>query len=216
MTVRVLLVDDHNLMRLALRTAISRDTTIQVVGEAVNGAEGVELARQLRPDVVLMDIQLPVLNGVEATRQIAKEMPEVKVIMLTMYNEGKLPLEALRVGAVGYLHKDDNPTQILEAIHTVAAGEAFLTPQLARQVLGRFHKSDESEQEKSMGESRRLTPREVTLLQLVKEGLSNKEIARHLGLSDSRVRNQLSDVYQKIQVSGRTQAAMYADEQELL
>lgn len=216
LSVRVLLVDDHNLMRLALHTTISRDPTIQIVGEAADGVNAVELAHRLRPDVVLMDLQLPVLSGVEATRQIAQELPDVKVIMLTMYKEGELPLEALRVGAVGYLHKDDEPAQILQAIHTVAEGQAFLTPQLARQVLAQFHRGDENPPQVPTGAKPYLTPREIELLRLVKEGLSNKEIARQLGLSDSRVRNQLSEVYQKIEVSGRTQAAMYAVEQELL
>ena len=136
MSIRVLLVDDHKLTRLGLQTALSRDQGIQVVGEAVDGATAVELARQLRPDVVLMDIQLPGLNGVEATRRIVQELPDVKVIMLTMYREEQQAVEALRVGAMGYLHKDADPDELLDAIRTVAAGQAVMTPELATRVLG--------------------------------------------------------------------------------
>ena len=136
MSIRVLLVDDHKLTRLGLQTALSRDQDIQVVGEAVDGATAIELARQLHPDVVLMDIQLPGLNGVEATRQIVQELPDVKVIMLTMYREEQQAVEALRVGAMGYLHKDADPDELLDAIRTVAAGQAVMTPELATRILG--------------------------------------------------------------------------------
>lgn len=216
MSVRVLLVDDHQLVRLGLRTAISRDTTIQVVGEAVDGAEGVEMTRQFCPDVVLMDIQMPVLNGIEATRQIAHEMPEVKVIMLTMYNEGKLPMEALRAGAVGYLHKDDDPAMLLQAIHKVAEGEGFLTPMLARQVLAKLHRSQEDAISQTTEAVILLTEREIELLRLVSAGSINKQIAQQLSLSEFSVRNQLSELYQKIQVKSRAQAAAYAVERKLI
>ncbi len=140
-------------------------------------------------------------------------MPPVLNGLLTMYKEENQALEALRVGALGYLHKDADPAELLEAIHTVARGEAFLTPQLARRVLAKLHKNDEIPQSEPRTT---LSEREVSLLRLVAKGLSNKEIAEELGLSESRIRNQLSDLYHKIQVSGRTQAAMYAVEQSLL
>lgn len=215
MNVRVLLVDDHRLFRAGLHTAISRDSTVQVVGEAADGAEGVEMARQLQPDVVLMDIQMPVLNGIEATKQIAQELPNVKVLLLTMYKEGKLPVEALRAGAVGYLHKDDEPANLLKAIHSVAAGEAFLTPLLARQVLAKLHKRQTKALSQTTAPQDQLTEREMDLLRFVAAGMSNREIAQEMSLSDSRIRNQLSELYRKIQVKGRAQAAAYAVEQML-
>ena len=135
MSIRVLLVDDHQMLRVGLCTMIGEASDIEVVGEAADGATAVELTRRLQPDVVLMDIQLPGLNGVEATRRIVREMPEVKVVMLTMYREENQALEALRVGAMGYLHKDTNHDELLGTIRSVAAGEAMLTPQLAARVL---------------------------------------------------------------------------------
>ncbi len=216
MSIRILLVDDHKLIRLGLQTALSRDPGIQIVGEAVDGATAIELARRLRPDVVLMDIQLPGLNGVEATRRIVRELPDVKVIMLTMYREELQALEALRVGAMGYLHKDADPDELLDAIRTVAAGQAVLTPQLAARVLITLQKTEWQDHEQAESTGVTLTEREVTLLRSVAQGLSNKEIAGHLGISESRVRNQLSEIYRKIQVADRTQAAVYAVEKGLL
>lgn len=216
MSIRVLLVDDHKLTRLGLQTALSRDQGIQVVGEAVDGATAVELARQLRPDVVLMDIQLPGLNGVEATRRIVQELPDVKVIMLTMYREEQQAVEALRVGAMGYLHKDADPDELLDAIRTVAAGQAVMTPELATRVLGTLQRMQGQDLAQAEPAGAKLSEREGTLLRLVAQGLSNKEIAGRIGISDSRVRNQLSEIYRKIQVQDRTQAAMYAVEKGLL
>ncbi len=213
MSIRVLLVDDHKLIRMGLQTAIGRDPDIQIVGEASDGVTAVELARSLRPDVVLMDIQLPGMNGVEATRQIVRDLPGVKVIMLTMYREENQALEALRVGAMGYMHKDADPDELLDAIRTVAMGQAVLTPQLAARVLvtlQRTEEQDHAQTEPAESAEAKLTEREVTLLRSVARGLSNKEIGEELGISDSRVRNQLSDIYRKIQVADRTQAAMYA------
>lgn len=216
MSIRVLLVDDHKYLRMGLNTAISRDSTVQVVGEAADGAEGVEMAHRLRPDVVLMDIQLPVLNGIEATRQIVRELPDVKVIMLTMYKEENQELAALRVGALGYLHKDSDPSDLLKAIHTVAGGAAFLTPQSVHRVLTKLHSEEENAQPALQEPRIALTDRETDLLRLLGKGLSNKEIARQLTLSESHIRNQLSGLYPKIQVSGRIQAAMYAVAQRIV
>ena len=163
-----------------------------------------------------MDIQLPGLNGVEATRRIVQEMPDVKVIMLTMYREELQALEALRVGAMGYLHKDADPDELLDAIRTVAAGQAVLTPELAARVLITLQRMEGQDHVQAESTGVTLSEREVTLLRSVAQGLSNKEIAGQLGISDSRVRNQLSDIYRKIQVADRTQAAMYAVEKGLL
>lgn len=216
MSIRVLIVDDHQVLRVGLRTLLQRDPHIQIVGEAGDGAEAVESSRRLQPDVVLMDIQLPGLNGVEATRRIVREMSSVKVIMLTMYREENQALEALRVGAMGYLNKDADPDVLLEAIHSVAAGDAVLTPQLAARVLSSFHSFAGYDQVRAETAGSELTEREILLLRAVARGLSNKEIAAELRLSASRVRNQLSDIYRKIQVADRTQAAMYAVERGLV
>ncbi|MBF6611572.1 MAG: response regulator transcription factor [Chloroflexi bacterium] len=216
MSIRVLLVDDHQLTRLGLKTALSRDQDIQIVGEAADGATAVELTRQLRPDVVLMDIQLPGLNGVQATGRIVQELPDVKVIMLTMYQEEQLTVEALRMGAKGYLHKDADPDELLDTIKTVAAGQAVMTRELATRMLSELQRLQGQELTQSELAGEKLTEREVILLRLVAQGRSNKEISTRVGISESRVRNQLSEIYRKIQVQDRTQAAMYAVEKGLL
>jgi DNA-binding NarL/FixJ family response regulator len=216
MSIRVLLVDDHQMLRVGLCTMIGDASDIEVVGEAADGATAVELTRRLQPDVVLMDIQLPGLNGVEATRRIVREMPEVKVVMLTMYREENQALEALRVGAMGYLNKDTNADELFGTIRSVAAGQAMLTPQLAAGVLKMLHNFEGHDLAPLDTEGTKLTEREIVLLRAVARGQSNKEMAAELGLSTSTVRNQLSDIYHKIQVADRTQAAVYAVEKGLL
>jgi DNA-binding NarL/FixJ family response regulator len=213
MSVRVLLVDDHALVRSGLQTTLEKDSRVQVIGGAANGAEGVEMARALRPDIVLMDIQMPVLNGIEATKQIVREIPETRVIMLTMYQEENQELAALRVGALGYVHKDSNPEDLLRAVHAVAQGDPFLSPQSTRRVLSELRAAGDTGQPSNTGDS--ITARETALLHCLARGLSSKEIARELSLSDPRVRTLLSDLYAKIGVNGRAQAAAYAVKHKL-
>ena len=216
MSIRVLLADDHQMLRVGISTLIGQDPAIQIVGEAADGATAVELARRLQPDVVLMDIQMPGLNGVEATRRIVREMSNVKVIMLTMYKEENQGLEALRVGAMGYLHKDANAAELLDTIHSVAAGEAVLSRQLATRLLATLRTTEGNDHVQAGSVGPNLTEREITLLRAVAQGRTNKEIAEQLSLSESRVRNQLSEIYRKIQVGSRSQAAAYAVEKGLL
>ncbi len=200
MNVRVLLADDHQLIREALHTMITqRDPSISMVGEAENGARAVLLAHELRPDVVLMDVEMPVLNGVEATKQIVGELPNIKVLMLTMYNDPQQVVEALRLGARGYLHKNTEIDAVVHAIHAVHRGEFVVPAQLTTQVFTTLIK------EKTPND---LTERQVSLLRLVAAGHTDKEIAHELNISPSRVRNQLSEIYQKLGVSNRTQAAL--------
>ena len=216
MSIRVLLADDHQMLRVGISTLIGQDPAIQIVGEAADGATAVELARRLQPDVVLMDIQMPGLNGVEATRRIVREMSDVKVIMLTMYKEENQGLEALRVGAMGYLHKDANAAELLDTVRSVAAGEAVLSRQLATRLLATLRTTEGNDNVQAGSVGTHLTEREIILLRAVAQGRTNKEIAEQLSLSESRVRNQLSEIYRKIQVGGRSQAAAYAVEKGLL
>lgn len=214
MSVRVLLVEDHELVRSGLKTTLEKDSRVQVVGGAANGAEAVELARELRPDIILMDIQMPVLNGIEATRQIVREVPGAKVIMLTMYLEPDQEIAALRVGALGYVRKDSNPDDLLLAVHTVARGDPYLSSQSTRQVLSEWQGAWDTGQHSTNSES--LTEREKALLRYLARGLSSKEIAFELSLSAPRVRTLLSDLYAKVGVNGRAQAAAYAVEHRLI
>lgn len=216
MSIRVLLVDDHQALRVGITTMIRHDPDIEIVGEAEYGATAVELARRLQPDVVLMDIQMPGLNGVEATRRIVREMPGVKVIMLTMYQEENQGLEALRVGAMAYLCKTAKRDELLDTIRTVAAGEAVISRPLATRLLTTLRDPAEHDHAQAALAGVQLTEREIILLRAVAQGRTNKEIAEQLSLSESRIRNQLSETYRKIQVGGRTQAAAYAVEKGLV
>ena len=138
MKVRVLLVEDHQLVRSGIQTMLEKDPNVQVVGGAGDGAQGVELAYELRPDVVLMDLTLPVLDGIEATRQIVRELPDTKVIVLTAHDPETNDVQAVNAGAVGYLHKNTNPEELLKALHTVANGDPFLSPASTRRVLNQL------------------------------------------------------------------------------
>jgi DNA-binding NarL/FixJ family response regulator len=215
MNVRVLLVEDHELVRSGIKTMLEKDPRVEVVGDAANGAEGVEMTRRLRPDIiVLMDIEMPVLNGIEATRQIVREVPETKVIMLTMHDAETHDLQALNAGAVGYVHKNTNPDDLLRAVHTVAKGDPYLSPQSTRRVLSKLQGAGSNGQRSTSSAS--LTEREKALLGYLARGLSGKEIARELSLSDARVRTVLSELYAKIGVNGKAQAAAYAVEHKLI
>jgi DNA-binding NarL/FixJ family response regulator len=215
MSIRVLLADDHQVLRVGITTLISQERDIDIVGEAADGATAVELARRLQPDVVLMDIEMPGLNGVEATRRIVREMPGVKVVMLTMYQEENQGLEALRVGAMGYLCKTAKRDELLDTIRTAAAGEAVLSRSLATRVLAILRSPVEHDQARAEPAGVELTEREIILLRAVAQGLTNKQIADQVSLSESRVRNLLSEIYRKLQVAGRVQAATYAIEKGL-
>ena len=207
-TIRVLIADDHRLFRLGLRQACESAGDLEVVGEAEDGQEAVELARRCRPDVVLMDIQMPILDGVEATRRIVENDPSVRVIMLTIYRQDRYVFEAIKAGARGYLLKDVDEPELLEAIRAVHRGEALINPGLATKLLDEFRHLSQVAAE--AGDVERLTPGEMDVLCLVARGASNKEIVAQLHLAESTVSNRLSNIYQKLHVNSRTQAALLA------
>lgn len=203
----VVLADDHALFRDGLRELIGHWAEFRVVGEAANGNEAVELCRQWLPDIVLMDIQMPVMNGVEATRRIVAEFPATSVVILTMSEEEKDLFEALEQGAQGYVLKDISAQRLREQLQGVLRGEAPLSQTIAAKILTEFRRQRGGQ----TGEL--LTPmkeREIELLRLVAEGLSNEEIAARLYLSAQTVKKQLSNVMQKLHLNNRVQAAVYA------
>ena len=204
-TIRVLIADDHRLFRLGLRQACESAGDFEVVGEAEDGQEAVELARRCRPDVVLMDIQMPILDGVEATRRIVENDPSVRVIMLTIYRRDRYVFEAIKAGARGYLLKDVDEGELLEAVRAVHRGEALINPSLATRLLDEFRRLGQA-----AADVERLTQGEMDVLRLVAQGASNKEIAAQLHLAESTVSNRLSNIYQKLHVNSRTQAALLA------
>ncbi len=208
-SIRVLVVDDHLLFRRGVLAALASRPHIQVVGEAGDGCEAVELARQTQPDVILMDIAMPVCNGLEATRQIKRELPRIKIIMLTVSEEDEALFEAIRAGAEGYLLKDLKVNQLFEAIDAVVRGEAPLSGAIAAKILRELrHSSPAPSPSSELTEA--ISDRELEILTLVGLGLSNKEIAERLYISESTVKNHLRSILEQLPLRNRAQAAAYA------
>ena len=202
MTVRVLLVDDHRLVRAGLESLLATAGDLAVVGSAADGAEAVALARETSPDVVLMDLSMPGMDGVEATRAIAAAHPDVQIVVLTSFSDRERILDAIDAGAVGYLLKDAEPEELLRGVRAAARGESPLHPKVARALL-----RSRSERRPAVAE---LTDREREVLSLVGRGLANKQIGRALGISERTVKAHLTSVFQRIGVADRTSAALWA------
>jgi DNA-binding NarL/FixJ family response regulator len=209
--VRVLLVDDQILFRAGLRTLLSAQPQIEVIGEAANGQEALQLAAQTRPDVVLMDLKMPVLDGVSATRRLRIQLPACRIVALTTFEDDELVFEGLRAGAVGYLLKDSPVERLVEAILAAARGESLLQPSVASKVLAELSRLS-SQPVADSGVLAGLSEREREVLRLVARGASNKEIAAALYLAEGTVKNHVTSILEKLQVSDRTQAALRARE----
>jgi DNA-binding NarL/FixJ family response regulator len=203
--IRILIADDHRLFRQGLRQICEILGKFEVVGEAENGQEAVELTRQLKPDVVLIDIQMPILDGVKATQLITAENPDVKVLVLTMYRQDSYVFEAVKAGARGYLLKDIDEQKFVDAVEAVQRGEAIIDPILATRLLNEFRRLSLEALDVEQP-----TQSEMEVLRLVARGMDNKTIAVQLGLSERTVGNRLSELYQKLHVASRTQAALLA------
>jgi len=204
--IRVLLADDHALFRQGLKSLLEAEGDFRVVGEAKDGWEALRHALEVRPDVILMDIQMPGLDGVQATQAILEEWPQARVIILTMYRQDAYVFEAVKAGARGYLLKDADAKALIEAIRRVHAGEVLLDAELAGRIIQDFR----AKKEASAPLNAELTEREVQILKLLAQGYTNLEIASELGLSEKTVRNRLSEIFQKLHLNNRTQAALYA------
>jgi DNA-binding NarL/FixJ family response regulator len=205
-TVRVLIAEDHPLFREGMRGRLDRVADVAVVGEAASGDEAVELAHKLEPDVILMDIKMPGLNGIEATREILQASPRVGVLMLTMFEDDDSVFAAMRAGAKGYLLKDSGGEGVVHAIRAVASGEAVFGPGVAERIMG-FFSAPRAAPRRTFPE---LTEREEEILSLVAQGKSNREIARQLFVSLKTVRNHVSNILLKLQVADRAQAVIRA------
>jgi DNA-binding NarL/FixJ family response regulator len=201
--ISVLVAEDHTVMRGGLVELLSVADDLEVVGTAVDGAEAIELAEELRPDVVLMDISMPDVDGIRATGSILEARSETRVVMLTAFSDRDRVVAALDAGAIGYLLKDSEPQEVLEAVRAAVRGDAPLAPRAARQLL-----AARSEEQRAD-----LSKREREVLALVAEGLPNKLIARRLEISEKTVKTHLTSVFQRIGVSDRTQAALWAQRQ---
>ncbi|HEY5478835.1 MAG TPA: response regulator transcription factor [Gaiellaceae bacterium] len=216
MSIRVLIADDQALVRSGFRMILEARDDLAVVGEAENGAQAIDLARELQPDVVLMDVRMPVLDGVEATRRLLETGSEARVIILTTFDLDEYVFEALRAGASGFLLKDVQPAQLVEAIRVVASGEALLAPSITRRLLDRFAASLAASERGTPPELDSLTPRELEILRLIACGLSNSEIARKLFVSETTVKTHVSSVLRKLHLRDRVQAVVLAYEAGLV
>jgi DNA-binding NarL/FixJ family response regulator len=201
MSIRILIVDDHSVVRQGLKMFLALDPELEVVGEAANGSEALRLARELEPDVVLMDLLMPVMDGVTATEVIRRELPEIEVIALTSVLEDQVIFKAMRAGATGYLLKDTESEELCRSIKAAAAGQVQLSPQVAARLMQEVHVPESPES---------LTKRETEVLRLLAQGKANKEIAAALVIGEKTVKTHVSNILSKLGVPSRTQAALYA------
>jgi two-component system, NarL family, response regulator LiaR len=201
MPIRILIVDDHSVVRQGLRMFLSLDPELEVIGEAADGAEGVRRAHELNPDVVLMDLLMPVMDGITATTTIRRELPDVEVLALTSVLEDASVIGAVRAGAIGYLLKDTQADELCRAIKAAASGQVQLSPKAAARLMREVRAPESPET---------LTERETEVLRLLAQGQSNKEIAHTLSIGEKTVKTHVSNVLGKLGVQSRTQAALYA------
>ena len=210
--IRILIADDQSLFREALRTLISLQSDFEVAGEAANGEEALRLVQSLQPDVVLMDLQMPILDGVAATRRLHSERPDCRVIALTTFDDDEYVFECLRAGAVGYLLKDAPSENLFAAIRAAARGESFLQPSVTTRVLAEFTRLSDRPPKTSRTLVEPLSEREQEILKLITNGSSNREIAETLFITEGTVKNHVTNILGKLEVRDRTQAALKARE----
>jgi two-component system, NarL family, response regulator LiaR len=202
MTIRVLVADDHDVVRQGLRMFLGTDPELEIVGMARNGAEALRLAHQLHPDVVLMDLLMPVMDGIAAIAAIRREVPDSEIVALTSVLEDAAVIDAMRAGAIGYLLKDTESHELRRAIKAAAAGQVQLSPQASARLLREVRTPEKSEEP--------LTERETEVLRLLARGQSNKEISQTLNIAEQTVKTHVSHILEKLGVPSRTQAALYA------
>ena len=204
--IRVVLADDHAVVRKGIREFLEEDPEIRVVAEASDGEEAVALIARERPDVIVLDIQMPKLNGMEATRRVKKEFPHTRVLMLTAYDDDPYIFAALQAGANGYLLKTSGSDELVRAVHAIADGESALSPTIAKKLVLNATSGNASGEEHIEA----LTDREMDILRLAAKGLGNKQIGATLAISDRTVQGHLANIYGKLHVGTRTEAVMYA------
>jgi DNA-binding NarL/FixJ family response regulator len=214
--IRVLLVDDQTLVRQGIRLLLEIEPDIQVVGQAANGREAIQIVEELHPEVVLMDVRMPEMDGVAATQEICARFPETGVIILTTFKDDEIVFEGLKAGARGYLLKDISSEEMAEAVRKVAAGEALIQPSITRKVLVEFSRLAAAASHPAPPLAEPLTERELEVLHALAHGLSNREIANQLVITEGTVKNHVSSLIAKLEVRDRTQAVLKAQELGLI
>lgn len=204
--ITVLIADDHSVVRQGVRVFLETQTEIEVIGEAESGEKAVEMCAEFAPDVVLLDLILPRVNGVEATRQVKRVSPRTNVVILTSYHEDEYIVPAIKAGALSYLLKDVSPAELVEAVRKASRGEAVLHPQIAQKIIKGLRETGENQ----MRPHDELSRREREVLELLAEGISNAEIAARLFISEKTVKSHVSNILSKLHLADRTQAAVYA------
>jgi DNA-binding NarL/FixJ family response regulator len=206
--IKVLIADDHSMVRQGLKQILELESDIAVIAQASNGDEAVKLAREHRPDVVLMDINMPGTSGLQAIKELKQDEDVFKVIVLTIHQDREYLIKTIQMGAEGYVLKDAEPAVLVEAIRNVNSGQSYIQPNMTMELVKEFNRVTLQEKDKS--EEGSLTSREIEVLELIAEGMINKEIAKQLYISEKTVKNHVSNIFKKLNVSDRTQAAIYA------
>jgi len=206
-SIRILIADDHELVRQGLEALLSKTPGMEIVAQAKNGEEAVELALSKNPDIILMDLLMPIKNGIEATREIKKSAPDAKILIITSFSEDEKVFQAIKAGALGYLLKDSSPQELLEAIENICNGRMSLHPHIALKLIDELNKPPDVELP-TIEEP--LTEREIEVLKLVAKGLSNQDIAEKLVVSERTVGSHVSNILSKLHLANRTQAALFA------
>jgi len=214
--IRVLLVDDHHLFREGLGKILDSQPNFEVIGEATNGLEALTETRKLKPDIILMDVSMPVCDGMKATQMIKQEFPKVTIVMLTVADESELLFEAIRSGAQGYLLKSIRRQEMLDLLQGAIKGDAAITPSLAGRMLEEFRRLDHHEFDDPLDKSELMTKREKEVLTLVATGMSNKEVAEKLDLSIHTIKSHIRKILDKLHLSSRREAAAYARREGLI
>ena len=212
--IRVLVADDHALFRKALAAVFADENDVELVGEASDGEEAVRMAAELVPDVVLMDVRMPKILGIEAARQIKSEQPTTKIVMLTVSDEEEDLFEAIKAGASGYLLKEVDPSEIAEALRQIHEGHSLLSPAVASKLVSEFAAISKRTDERAMRPT--LTDRELEVLRLAADGLTNRQIGRRLGISENTVKNHIRNILEKLHLHSRMEAVLYAVREELI
>jgi len=206
--IRVMIADDHPLVRQGIKQILELEDDIVVIGQASNGNEAVKIARECKPDVILMDINMPVANGIQAIKELRQDQNQFKIIVLTIHQDREYLFKTIQLGAEGYVLKDAEPYVLIDAIRNVYQGQTYIQSNMTKELVKEFNRVTLKEKENN--EYNNLTAREIEVLELIAEGMINKEIAKQLYISEKTVKNHVSSIFKKLNVSDRTQAAIYA------